>query len=139
MRTGSAVFWSLTPQGAFPSSRIQVVEAKTDRREKHSGLICPESAAEEIKREAQLAALREKTNRELAQYVRSKMNLAVHLACQAEHERRSGRWEAAEEYQRRWEAAFGEAKRLLPLVRRSGVGLYEDPKPTGPRPRRKPR
>jgi hypothetical protein len=61
---------------------------------------------------------------ELAEYVRGKLNLALHLACEAEHERRSCRWESAEVYQRQWEAAMAEVKRLLPLVRKSGVSLF---------------
>jgi hypothetical protein len=62
---------------------------------------------------------------ELAQYFRGKLNLAVSLACQAEQERRSGHWTSAEEYQRKWEEVMAEAKRLLPLVRKSGVPLLE--------------
>jgi hypothetical protein len=37
-----------------------------------------------------LAELRAKTNRELAEYVRGKLNLAVQLACEGERERRAG-------------------------------------------------
>ena len=61
---------------------------------------------------------------ELAKYVRGKLNLALHLASEAEHERRSGHWAAAEGYQRQWEEVMAEVKRLLPLVRKSGVSLF---------------
>ena len=57
----------------------------------------------------------------LAEYFRGKLDLAVSLACQGEQERRSGHWASAEEYQRRWEQVIAELKRLLPLVRKSGV------------------
>jgi hypothetical protein len=60
---------------------------------------------------------------ELAAYVRGKLNLALHLACQGEQERRSGHWASAEEYQRKWEETIVEVKRLLPLVRESGVPM----------------
>ena len=61
---------------------------------------------------------------ELAEHVRAKLNLAIQLACEAEHERRSCRWESADEYQRQWEKVMAEVKRLLPLVRKSGVSLF---------------
>jgi hypothetical protein len=61
---------------------------------------------------------------ELAEHVRSKLNLAIRLACEAEHERRSCRWESALEYQRQWEEVMAEVKRLLPLVRKSGVSVF---------------
>jgi hypothetical protein len=49
----------------------------------------------------------------LAEYVRAKLNLAIQLACEAEHERRSGHWQAAVEYQRQWEEAIAEVKWLF--------------------------
>jgi hypothetical protein len=61
---------------------------------------------------------------ELAARVRAKLNAAIQLACQAEHERRSCRWESAEVYQRQWEDVMDEVKRLLPLVRKNGVSLF---------------
>jgi len=61
---------------------------------------------------------------ELAEQVRAKLNAAIQLACEAEHERRSCRWESAEMYQRQWEEVMVEVKRLLPLVRKSGVSLF---------------
>jgi hypothetical protein len=61
---------------------------------------------------------------ELTEYVRGKLNLAIRLACETEHERRSCHWDSAEEYQRQWEEMMGEVKRLLPLVRNSGVSLF---------------
>jgi hypothetical protein len=73
----------------------------------------------------------------LAEYVRGKLNLAFSLACQGEHERRSGHWAAAEDYQRQWEVVMAEVKRLLPLVRKSGVSLFESQKPESPRSRRR--
>jgi hypothetical protein len=63
-----------------------------------------------------LAELRAKTDRELAEYVRDKLNLALSLACQAEEARRAGRRTAAAEYQRRWKETIAEVSRLLPLV-----------------------
>lgn len=76
-----------------------------------------------------LAELRARTDCELAAHVRAKLNSAVHLACQAEHERRSAHWEAAEEYQRKWEAVIAEVKQLLPLLKKNGNPAYENPKP----------
>jgi hypothetical protein len=61
---------------------------------------------------------------ELAEYVRAKLNIAIQLACEAEHERRSCRWDGAEMYQRQWEEVMAEVKRLLPLVRKSGLSLF---------------
>jgi hypothetical protein len=61
---------------------------------------------------------------ELAKQVRAKLNLAIQLACEAEHERRSCRWESAEAYQRQWEEVMAEVKRLLPLVRKSGMSIF---------------
>jgi hypothetical protein len=61
---------------------------------------------------------------ELAECVRGKLNLALSLACQGEQERRSGHWAAAEAYQRKWEQVIAEVKRLLPLVRKSGVSVF---------------
>jgi hypothetical protein len=61
---------------------------------------------------------------QLAGYVRKKLGLAVSLACEAEQARRSGHWAFAEEYQRQWEVVIAEVKRLLPLVRQSGVSLF---------------
>ena len=60
----------------------------------------------------------------LAKYVRGKLNLAFTLACQGEQERRSGHWASAEAHQRKWEAVMAEVKRLLPLVRKSGVSVF---------------
>lgn len=84
-----------------------------------------------------LAELPAKTDRQLAEYVRSKLNLAISLACQGEQERRSGHWASAEEYQRKWEEAIAEVKRLLPLVRKSGMPLYATEEPEPPRSRKK--
>ena len=64
---------------------------------------------------------------ELAEHVRAKLNLAIQLACEAEHERRSCHWESAKAYQRQWEEVMAEVKHLLPLMRKSGVSLF----PTG--------
>ena len=61
---------------------------------------------------------------ELAEYVRAKLNLAIQLACEGEHERRSGHWESAEGYKCRWEEVMAEVKRLLPVLRNSGVSLF---------------
>lgn len=46
-----------------------------------------------------LEELRAKTERQLAEYVRSKLNAAIDLACRADQERRSGHWQIAKEYQ----------------------------------------
>jgi hypothetical protein len=54
-----------------------------------------------------------------------------------EHERRSGRWASAEEYQRKWEDVMAEVKRLLPLVKERGVPLYATEKPEPSRSRQK--
>jgi hypothetical protein len=64
------------------------------------------------------------TDRELAEYLRGKLNFAVILACQGEQERRSGHWEKAAEYQRQWEDSMEEVKHLLPVARESGVSLF---------------
>lgn len=61
---------------------------------------------------------------ELAAQVRVKLNAAIQLACEAEHERRSRHWDSADEYQRQWDEVIAEVKRLLPLVRKSGVSLF---------------
>ena len=61
---------------------------------------------------------------ELAECVRAKLNLAIQLACEGEHERRSGHWESAEGYKCRWEEVMAEVKRLLPVLRNSGVSLF---------------
>jgi hypothetical protein len=61
---------------------------------------------------------------ELAEYVRQKLNVAMSLACNGELERRSGRWESAEQYQRKWQEAIAEVKRLLPLMRKRGISLF---------------
>jgi hypothetical protein len=74
---------------------------------------------------------------EVAEYVRGKLDLAVDLACQGEQERRSGHRAAAEAYQRKWEDAIAEVKRLLPLVRKSGVSLCPTAKPQLSRSRKK--
>jgi hypothetical protein len=86
-----------------------------------------------------LAELRAKTNRELAEYVRSKLNLAVQLACKAERERRAGRRESAKQCQCLWEGVTAEVKRLLPMVRAIGVRLFAPEKPEQhcPRPKRR--
>ena len=62
---------------------------------------------------------------ELAEYIREKLNLAIQLACEGEHERRSGHWESAEGYKCRWGEVMAEVKRLLPVLRNSGVSLFE--------------
>lgn len=74
---------------------------------------------------------------ELAKYVRGKLNLAFTLACQGEQERRSGHRASAEAYQRKWEETIAEVKRLLPLVRKSGVSLFPTAKPQPSRSRQK--
>ena len=74
---------------------------------------------------------------ELAKYVRGKLNLAVSLACQGEQERRSGHWASAEAYQRKWGETIAEVKRLLPLVRKSGVSLFSTEKLQSSRSRQK--
>jgi hypothetical protein len=74
---------------------------------------------------------------ELAEHVRAKLNLAMKLACEAEHERRSCRWDSAEEYQRQWEEVIAEVKRLLPLVRKNGLSLFPTEKPQSSRSRQK--
>jgi len=53
------------------------------------------------------------------EYVRSKLKLAITLACNGEQERRSGHWELANARYREWEGVMAEVKRLLPLVRAS--------------------
>ena len=70
---------------------------------------------------------------ELAEHVRAKLNLAIKLACEAEQERRSCRWESAEVYQRQWEEAMAEVKRLLTLVRKSGVSVFAAKRMESPR------
>lgn len=60
----------------------------------------------------------------LAEHVRAKLNLALRLACEAEHQRRSCCWESAEVYQRQWEKVMAEVKCVLPLVRNSGVSIF---------------
>jgi hypothetical protein len=84
-----------------------------------------------------LAELRAKTDRQLTEYVRGKLGLAVSLACLSERERRSGHWASAEKCQRKWEEAFAEVKRLLPLLKEGGVPLYATEKPKPSRSRRK--
>ena len=74
---------------------------------------------------------------ELADYFRGKLHLAVSLACHGEQERRSGHRASAEEYQRQWDQVIGELKRLLPLVRKSGVPLIATEKPQSLGSRRK--
>jgi hypothetical protein len=74
---------------------------------------------------------------ELALNVRGKLNVAIQLAFQAEQERRSGHRQSAEEYHRQWEEAISEVKRLLPLVRKSGVSNFASEKLEPPRSRRK--
>ena len=77
-------------------------------------------------------ATNEATNEEaaeLAEYVRGKLNLAFSLACHGEQERRSGHWASAEEYQRKWEEVMAEVKRLLPLLRKSGMSFFATDKP----------
>ena len=61
---------------------------------------------------------------ELAEYIRAKLNLAIQLACEGEHERRSGHWESAEGYKCRWGEVMAEVKRLLPVLRNHGVSLF---------------
>jgi hypothetical protein len=73
---------------------------------------------------ARLPELPAMTDRELGEYVSGKLNIAIQLACEAEHERRSGRWASAEAYQRQWEDVMAEVKRLLPVVRNSGVSIF---------------
>ena len=61
---------------------------------------------------------------ELAEYIRAKLNLAIQLACEGEHERRSGHWESAEGYNCRWGEVMAEVNRLLPVLRNRGVSLF---------------
>ena len=68
---------------------------------------------------------------ELAEYVRAKLNHAIQLACEAEHERRSCHWQSADGYQRQWEEVMAEVKRLLPIVRKSGVSLFATRRASG--------
>jgi hypothetical protein len=77
------------------------------------------------------------TDLALAENVRGKLNLALSLACQGERERRSGHFASAEEYQRKWEQVIAEVKRLLPLVRKSGVSLFPTEKRQSSRSRQK--
>jgi hypothetical protein len=84
-----------------------------------------------------LAKLRAKTDRQLADYVRARLILAVQLACKVEQERRWARWESAEEYQCQWHEVMAEVKRLLPLMRTSGVPRLASPKPEEHRPPQK--
>ncbi|MGO9229839.1 MAG: hypothetical protein ACLQKA_11625 [Bryobacteraceae bacterium] len=70
-----------------------------------------------------LAALHAKTDRQLSEYVRNKLNQAVSLACRGEQARRAGRRVAAKELQRRWEETIAEVRRLLPLVRKGDNSL----------------
>jgi hypothetical protein len=62
--------------------------------------------------------------KELAEHLRAKLNLALRLACEAEHQRRSCCWESAEVYRRQWEDVMAEVKCVLPLVRKSGVSIF---------------
>lgn len=55
-------------------------------------------------------------DRELAENLRGKLNLAVSLACQAEQARRAKSWASAEAFQRQWEETIAEVRQLLPLV-----------------------
>jgi hypothetical protein len=75
-----------------------------------------------------LAGLSAKTDYELAEYVRCKLDVAISLACQGEEERRSGHLEPAEAFQRKWEDVMVELKPLLPLVKKSGVPRFPSPK-----------
>jgi len=83
-----------------------------------------------------LAELRAKTDRELAEYVRDKLNLALSLACQAEQARRAGRRSAAAEFQRRWKETIAEVSRLLPLVGKDDKTSLGPKKSKTPRARR---
>lgn len=65
---------------------------------------------------------------QLAQYVRSKLDLALSLASNSEQERRSRRWESAEHYHRQWQDVMAEVQRLLPAIKASGVSLFESAK-----------
>ena len=64
------------------------------------------------------------TGEQLAGYFRERLNLATALACRAEQERRFGRYASARECHEQWESAIAEVKRLLPLVRESGVAVF---------------
>ena len=64
------------------------------------------------------------TGEQLAGYFRERLNLATALACRAEQERRFGRYASARECHEQWERAIAEVKRLLPLVRESGVAVF---------------
>lgn len=66
----------------------------------------------------------ERTGEQLAGYFRERLKLATALACQAEQERRFGRYASARECHEQWESAMAEVKRLLPLVRESGVAVF---------------
>jgi hypothetical protein len=69
---------------------------------------------------------------ELAEYVRAKLNAAIQLACEAEHQRRPCHWESAEVYQRQWEEVMTEVKRLLPLVRKSRASVFSTARGNSP-------
>jgi hypothetical protein len=62
---------------------------------------------------------------QLAEYLRSKLDLALSLASNSEQERRSRHWESAEHYHRQWQDVMAEVQRLLPAVKASGVSLFE--------------
>jgi hypothetical protein len=76
------------------------------------------------------------SGQQLAAYVRERLQLALSLASNGEQERRSGRWESAERRQREWAVVMDEVRRLLPLVRKSGVPLFKSAKGEQPRSRR---
>ncbi len=77
------------------------------------------------------------TDHQLAEYVRSKLKLAINLACNGEQERRSGHPQAAEGYRQEWESVMAEVKRLLPQVRGRGALLFAAREPTRSRSRQK--
>lgn len=64
------------------------------------------------------------TDQQLAGYFRDRLDLALSLACQAEHERRRGRRKSANAYHRRWEEAMAEVKRLSPLLKQTGITVF---------------
>jgi hypothetical protein len=77
------------------------------------------------------------SGQQLAEYVRERLQFALSLASNGEQERRSGRWESAERRQREWVDVMDEVKRLLSLVRKSGVPLFKSAKEEQPRSRRR--
>ena len=60
----------------------------------------------------------------LSDHGRSLLNRALLLAGEAEQDRRSGRLATAESHHREWKEVMAAVKRLLPLVRKTGVSVF---------------